>query len=54
MNFRPGKGLTDMHEDDGVYPCADPEFAGFGFGRQWFGGGGSGSGDGGIEDDPLG
>lgn len=34
----PGQGIDGYCQDDGVYPCADPEFAGFGFGRQWFGG----------------
>ena len=32
------KSRVNFRQDDGVYPCADPEFAGFGFGRQWFGG----------------
>ena len=54
MNFRPGKGLTDIAKTMAYTRVLTRSLQGSASGGNGSEGGGSGSGDGGIEDDPLG
>lgn len=54
VNFRPGKGLTDIAKTMAYTRVLTRSLQGSASGGNGSEGGGSGSGDGGIEDDPLG